>query len=155
VFLVESLDAEHEDMKHLKAVVFCRPTRDNLACLKSILREPKFSEYNICACALSRRHGRTAGDSDWRCRAWRVYLCAACVRRGVAQSFPTSCRRTSSSSSRRRTSDRLCTRCRSTTRTSTPSTVTFSPLTWAAGVPVFMPLAVVRRGLMPFPVFAS
>ncbi len=50
MFLVESLDADHEDMKHLKAVVYCRPSKENLACLKGVLRDPKFAEYNLCTC---------------------------------------------------------------------------------------------------------
>lgn len=47
VFLVESIDAGHEDMLHLKAVVFVRPTKENLAKLRSTLKEPKFAEYHI------------------------------------------------------------------------------------------------------------
>lgn len=50
MFLVENLDANHEDMKHLKAICFLRPTRDNIRTLRAELKNPKFGEYYICAC---------------------------------------------------------------------------------------------------------
>ena len=53
VFLVESLDADHEEMKHLKAVVYCRPTPENFEVLKRIVQKPKFGEYNLCTWCLS------------------------------------------------------------------------------------------------------
>ncbi len=46
---MESINADHEEMKHLKAIVFCRPTEANFARLKKIVDNPKFSEYNLCA----------------------------------------------------------------------------------------------------------
>lgn len=48
MFLVESIDADHSDMMHLKAIVFVRPTRDNLSRLRRELQEPKFAEYHLC-----------------------------------------------------------------------------------------------------------
>lgn len=37
-----------EVMAHLKAIVFIRPTIDNLAMLKKELRKPKYGEYYLC-----------------------------------------------------------------------------------------------------------
>lgn len=61
VFLVESIDADHSDMMHLKAIVYVRPTRENLARLRTELREPKFAEYHLCKCPCL-----------YRALAWRV-----------------------------------------------------------------------------------
>jgi hypothetical protein len=55
VFLVESIDSDHSDMLHLKAIVFVRPSKDNLARLRHELREPKFAEYHLCALRASLR----------------------------------------------------------------------------------------------------
>ena len=49
VFLVESLGTTHDAMKHLKALVFVRPTRRNIELLQAELKAPRYSEYNICA----------------------------------------------------------------------------------------------------------
>jgi hypothetical protein len=49
VFLVETLGAAHVPLKHLKALVFVRPTRKNIAILQEELREPRYSEYSLCA----------------------------------------------------------------------------------------------------------
>lgn len=49
VFLFEKLDAANrEQMGHLKAVVFVRPTPDNMQHLVRELREPKYGAYHIC-----------------------------------------------------------------------------------------------------------
>ena len=48
VFLFQRLDAEKRgEMLHLKAIVFLRPTRDNIALLVKELHEPKFGEYHL------------------------------------------------------------------------------------------------------------
>lgn len=47
VFLVESVDAKHDRMVHLKAVVFVRPTKSSLRKLKDELEDPKYGEYHI------------------------------------------------------------------------------------------------------------
>ncbi len=48
VYLVERLDGEAtEQMQHLKAVCFVRPTAQNLELLCDHLKEPRFSEYNV------------------------------------------------------------------------------------------------------------
>ncbi len=48
VYLVESIDADHDELKHLKALVFCRPTAANFERLKKIVANPKFGQYNLC-----------------------------------------------------------------------------------------------------------
>lgn len=50
VFLFERLDSpgSKERMKHLKCIVFIRPTRHNIACLCQELRSPRFGSYYIC-----------------------------------------------------------------------------------------------------------
>lgn len=47
VFLTEKLGSSHEDMKHLIAIVFVRPTDSNIKLLCSELRKPKYGEYHI------------------------------------------------------------------------------------------------------------
>jgi len=47
VFLVETLDAKHEALGHLKAVCLLRPTQANVKELCRHLREPKFLEYHV------------------------------------------------------------------------------------------------------------
>jgi hypothetical protein len=50
VFLVETLDAKHEALGHLKAVCLLRPTQANVKELCRHLREPKFLEYHVFLC---------------------------------------------------------------------------------------------------------
>lgn len=48
VYLVEKLDDEKGDqLFHLKAVCFLRPSRDNIARLRRELRDPRFGEYHL------------------------------------------------------------------------------------------------------------
>ncbi|KAL0041923.1 hypothetical protein WJX79_009001 [Trebouxia sp. C0005] len=48
VYLVERLDADRRDqLFHLKAVCFLRPTRENIARIRRELREPCYGEYNM------------------------------------------------------------------------------------------------------------
>ena len=47
VYLVEQVGKEHEDMRHLKAVVFIQPTESNVILLINELKRPKFGEYHI------------------------------------------------------------------------------------------------------------
>lgn len=49
VFLVELLgqSQNHERMTHMKAIVFIRPIRENLALLKREMEDPKYGEYHL------------------------------------------------------------------------------------------------------------
>ncbi|CAH0479968.1 unnamed protein product [Peronospora belbahrii] len=47
VFLVEQLDAVHEQMLHLKAAVFVRPTAHNVELLIQELKSPKYGQYHL------------------------------------------------------------------------------------------------------------
>ncbi|CAM9099310.1 unnamed protein product [Hapterophycus canaliculatus] len=47
VYLVERLDADHEQMQHLKAVYFIRPTKENIQTLCAEISRPRFSEYHV------------------------------------------------------------------------------------------------------------
>lgn len=48
VFLFEKIDQTHREvMGHLKAVVFIRPTEENIRLLKEELSSPKYGEYHI------------------------------------------------------------------------------------------------------------
>lgn len=49
VFLFERLDmARSEPMKHLKAICFLRPTRENIDNLAYELKFPRYGQYFIC-----------------------------------------------------------------------------------------------------------
>lgn len=50
VYLFERLDTPHsnERMKHLKCIVFIRPTKTNIAHLCNELRNPRFGSYYVC-----------------------------------------------------------------------------------------------------------
>jgi hypothetical protein len=41
-------DDRKQAMHHLKAVVFVRPTPNNIDRIKAILQKPKYKEYHIC-----------------------------------------------------------------------------------------------------------
>eukprot|EP00891_Asterochloris_glomerata_P009321 jgi/Astpho2/9321/fgenesh1_pm.00142_%23_3_t len=48
VYLVERLDGDQkEQLLHLKAVCFLRPTRENIARVRRELREPRYGEYHL------------------------------------------------------------------------------------------------------------
>ena len=47
VYLVETLDAQHESLGHLKAICLLRPTQANIRELVRHLKEPKFLEYHV------------------------------------------------------------------------------------------------------------
>eukprot|EP01113_Clastostelium_recurvatum_P047604 TRINITY_DN851_c0_g1_i2.p1 TRINITY_DN851_c0_g1~~TRINITY_DN851_c0_g1_i2.p1 ORF type:complete len:556 (+),score=164.20 TRINITY_DN851_c0_g1_i2:96-1763(+) len=47
VFLFEKIDQKRESMNHLKAIVFLRPTPENIAHLVAELRQPKYGEYHL------------------------------------------------------------------------------------------------------------
>ncbi|KAK9815570.1 hypothetical protein WJX72_006038 [[Myrmecia] bisecta] len=48
VYLVERLDVDRgEQLFHLKAVCFLRPTRENIARIRRELRDPRYGEYNL------------------------------------------------------------------------------------------------------------
>ena len=47
VYLVETLDADHERMTHLKAACFLRPTQENLKLLEAEFKKPKYCEYHL------------------------------------------------------------------------------------------------------------
>nr|XP_008123293.1 PREDICTED: vacuolar protein sorting-associated protein 45-like [Anolis carolinensis] len=49
VYLFERIDSPNrESMKHLKAICFLRPTKENVDYLMQELRRPKYSTYFIC-----------------------------------------------------------------------------------------------------------
>lgn len=50
VYIFERIDTARstERMKHLKCLVFIRPTRNNIAQLCHELRNPRFGSYFIC-----------------------------------------------------------------------------------------------------------
>lgn len=56
VVLVERLDKKHEIMRHLKAIVFVKPTEANIKRLALEVKNPSFREYHIyfTNCVLSR-----------------------------------------------------------------------------------------------------
>lgn len=50
VYLFERIDMQHSNdrMKHLKCIIFVRPTKNNIALLCNELRNPRFGSYYIC-----------------------------------------------------------------------------------------------------------
>jgi vacuolar protein sorting-associated protein 45 len=50
VYLFERIDmaSQQEPMKHLKCIVFVRPTKENIVLLSNELRFPKYGVYFIC-----------------------------------------------------------------------------------------------------------
>lgn len=50
VFLFERIDvaSQQDQMKHLKCIVFLRPTGENIAYLAHELQEPKYGVYYLC-----------------------------------------------------------------------------------------------------------
>lgn len=50
VYLFERIDSarSNERMKHLKCIVFIRPTKTNIQLLCQELRSPKYGSYFIC-----------------------------------------------------------------------------------------------------------
>lgn len=50
VYLFERIDSgrSNERMKHLKCIVFIRPTKQNVQLLANELRSPKYGSYYIC-----------------------------------------------------------------------------------------------------------
>ena len=60
VFLVETLDAKHEALGHLKAVCLLRPTQANVKELCRHLREPKFLEDHVFLCVAASPRRRAA-----------------------------------------------------------------------------------------------
>lgn len=50
VYLFEKIDAavRGEGSRHLKCIVFIRPTKENVALLCNELRSPKYGVYYIC-----------------------------------------------------------------------------------------------------------
>jgi vacuolar protein sorting-associated protein 45 len=47
VYLVETLEAPHNNMTHMAAVCLLRPVPENIRALLAHLKEPKFKEYHI------------------------------------------------------------------------------------------------------------
>lgn len=66
VYLVDRLaNRGREKMQHLKALVFVRPTSDNVQLLTDELREPKYSDYRLVFTnILSRAHLERLAESD-------------------------------------------------------------------------------------------
>lgn len=50
VFLFERIDSPRSDerMKHLKCIVFLRPSKNNISLLSHELRFPKYGSYYVC-----------------------------------------------------------------------------------------------------------
>lgn len=53
VYLFERIDAgNQEPMKHLKCIVFIRPSKENIHTLAMELRRPRYGSYYICKLVL-------------------------------------------------------------------------------------------------------
>jgi vacuolar protein sorting-associated protein 45 len=52
VYLFERIDSgrTRDPIKHLKCVVFIRPTPDNVELLAHELKTPRYGQYYICRC---------------------------------------------------------------------------------------------------------
>jgi len=49
VFFIDCIDkAPKEKLMHLKAVVFCRCTEENVRLITSQIQNPTFSSYHLC-----------------------------------------------------------------------------------------------------------
>lgn len=48
VYLFERIESDRELMAHVNAVVFVRPTDENVHLLKQELHEPKYGDYHLC-----------------------------------------------------------------------------------------------------------
>ena len=48
VYLVEQIGSKHARMTHLKALLFVRPTFENIRTIGRELSDPKYGEYFIC-----------------------------------------------------------------------------------------------------------
>jgi len=74
VLLIEKLGQPSTRMKHMNAIVFVRPTLENVRMLMDELRDPKYNEYYICteplrACAARLRSNALTfqpGVGRWR-----------------------------------------------------------------------------------------
>ena len=69
VFLVERCDksskSSEDQMDHLKAVVFVRPTQESIQALTKILQKPKYKEYHLFfSNMLSRDHLKALAEAD-------------------------------------------------------------------------------------------
>lgn len=53
MFLVDKLDTVGEPMTHLKAVVFVRPTGENIALIRRLLKRQRFGEFHLCTCGMN------------------------------------------------------------------------------------------------------
>uniref|UniRef100_A0A1I8JIT2 Vacuolar protein sorting-associated protein 45 n=2 Tax=Macrostomum lignano TaxID=282301 RepID=A0A1I8JIT2_9PLAT len=65
VFLLERLESPRQPMKHLKAVVFVRPTKANMQLLHAELRSPKYGSYCLFfSQAISRQDLKSLAEHD-------------------------------------------------------------------------------------------
>eukprot|EP01027_Heterolobosea_sp_BB2_P010597 GEZU01015535.1.p1 GENE.GEZU01015535.1~~GEZU01015535.1.p1 ORF type:complete len:440 (+),score=65.37 GEZU01015535.1:180-1499(+) len=66
VFLLELLENnKRQKMQHLKCLIFCRPTSDNVKQITAELKEPKYGEYNLFfSNVLAREHLERLAASD-------------------------------------------------------------------------------------------
>jgi len=65
VFLFQRIDAQGRgQMLHLKAIVFLRPTRDNIELLAKELMAPMFGEYHLFFLSLPANMGFTTPLAD-------------------------------------------------------------------------------------------
>lgn len=108
VYLVESLEADHQSLGHMKAIVLARPTAESIKLIAAQLKEPKFFEYHIFFTNIVPQVRRPAAPRR------------AAPRAGAALTpLPPFPRRSSCASSPTRTTSASCGRCRSFTRTFT------------------------------------
>ena len=65
VLLVEALGKSSTRMKHMNAIVFCRPTTESIRKLVDELRDPKYNEYYICTFAAGGRASGLGTPPEW------------------------------------------------------------------------------------------
>lgn len=65
VFLFERIDNERDQMIHLKAICFLRPTPENITLLQKELRDPRYGEYYIFFCNIVDRLDQIAQADEY------------------------------------------------------------------------------------------
>ena len=62
---MEALGKSSTRMKHMNAIVFCRPTTESIRKLVDELRDPKYNEYYICTFAAGGRASGFGAPPEW------------------------------------------------------------------------------------------
>ena len=71
VFFIDCLDrAPKEKLMHLKAVVFCRCTDENIKLITMQIQNPTFSSYFLCKLTLA--NFSSLLEHGWKRCAWRI-----------------------------------------------------------------------------------